>query len=99
MRTKVFRKSVILVAAVLLIFLFPATRILPSMLVMSWSNAVECREALTHTEDIHVDFPTGKVTTSQEWYPFMLTFDASDTFSRWIDQSVQLTILYNFGGF
>lgn len=79
--------------------LVPMTRILPSMLVMSWNNMIQGRTALTEAESVHIDFPAGKVSSSQNWYPFMLIYDASDSFSKWIERPVQLTILYNFSAY
>ncbi len=41
----------------------------------------------------------GAATFQKDYFPFVITFDPSASFSRYIGAPVDLTILYNFGAF
>ncbi len=83
----------------LLSLLLPFSRIIPSALIMMVNNIHEQRTALTHTEHIDVIFPKVNAKTGHHWYPFMLYYDAGRLLTRQSGMEIDLTILYNFGGF
>lgn len=77
----------------------PFTRLPVSMLIMHFNNLQQGAEALTHTENIEVDMLAGRVSDSQSWYPFLMTYNASEGFSKAVGKDLQLTILYNFASY
>ena len=83
----------------LLLLILPLTRIVPSVGIMSLNNLYHKRSALTQDKNIELDFPVGRVSENQNWFPMMLTFNASEDFSRYFGREIDLTILYNFGAY
>jgi len=83
----------------LLLLTLPATRIVSSVGIMSLNNLYHNRSALTQDRNIELDFPVGRVSKNQNWFPMMLTFNASEGFSRYLGQETDLTIVYNFGAY
>lgn len=84
---------------IMLLVLLPPTRIIPSLLIMRVNNLVHQQTSLTTTEGITVDMPSGRISNGQNWYPFVLSFDASRAYSKKTGKDLKLTILYNFGAY
>jgi hypothetical protein len=83
----------------LLSIVLPFSRFMPSGLIMKMNNAHEEKTALTQKEGIDVIFPSVNGQERHHWYPFMLYYDAGNLLSRQAGTDVDLTIIYNFGGF
>jgi len=80
---------------ILILFFVPMLR---SMAVMSVYSIVESQNSVFKKSNITIDIPGGLSTKEKDWYPFVMTYNA-DYFSSYVDQDVDLTILYNFGAF
>lgn len=92
--------AVRLLALLLLFCLSPAANVCYSMTVMGIYSKMNEADSLLKTEDIRLSIPGGLSTLSSDWYPFVMTFEASDGFRRFTgDNSLFLTILYNFPAF
>ena len=89
-----------ILALFLLFFLSPAANVFYSMAVMSVYSRLCERESLLAAEDIDLTIPGGLTTLRPDWYPFVMTFAADEGFRRFTgDDSLSLTILYNFPAF
>lgn len=89
-----------ILALVLLFCLSPAANVCYSMAVMGVYSKLNERAGLTESEEITLHIPGGLTTLSSDWYPFVMTFEASNGFRRFTgDSSLSLTILYNFPAF
>lgn len=73
----------------------PFTR---SFVVMSIYSASEQQKSVLKQADIKISLPGGLSTVKKDWYPFVITFNASN-FGTYVNKDVDLTILYNFGAF
>lgn len=89
------------ILALLLLFLFsPLSHVFYSMAVMSVYSPLCKRSSLLATENIHLSIPGGLSTLKSDWYPFVMTFEANQGFQSFTgDDSLSLTILYNFPAF
>lgn len=89
-----------ILAMLLLFCLSPAANVLYSMAVMSIYSKMNEAESLLASEKIDLHIPGGFSTPRSDWYPFVMTFEASSGFRRFTgDASLSLTILYNFPAF
>ena len=70
-----------------------------SYLVMSVFSLYEKMNSLLDEQKIVLDIPGGLSTEEKDWYPFVMTFNADQGFSRYMGRDLRLTILYNFGSF
>lgn len=81
---------IIAIAAVPLIWFFPA---LKSYAVMSVYSAIENNTSVMRQNGFDIQMASGK-----GWYPLVLTFNA-DGFSSWSGIDADMSILYSFGAF
>lgn len=87
-------------ALLLLFCLSPVSRIFSSMAVMSIYSKRNETTSLLNSENINLSVPGGLTTLRSDWYPFVMTFEANNGFRRFTnDDSLSLTILYNFPAF
>lgn len=100
-------------AAVLILFLWsPLSNYPVSLAVMKVYSGIHERESIMAEKGIALNIPGGSVTEETDWYPFVMTFNDSDGFRRFLRQTEQsgqtaqadysdleLTILYNFSAF
>ena len=97
------KKFAIILAVGLCLILFVLSPVFPfvrSLAVMSVYSGIHRQESLMKQEGIRLKIPGGLSTGEADWYPFVMTFNASEPFQRFIqDPSVKLTILYNFPAF
>ncbi|MBS4537631.1 hypothetical protein GOQ27_04100 [Clostridium sp. D2Q-11] len=49
--------------------------------------------------DIPLKIPSGKISNKESFYPFVLYFNSNEGFKYYVDRDVDLSIMYNFGGF
>ena len=86
-----------------LLFLFclsPLSNVFYSMAVMSVYSVMNEKTSLLSSEEIRLSIPGGLTTLRSDWYPFVMTFEANRGFRRFTgDDSLSLTILYNFPAF
>ena len=76
--------------------LFPFVR---SLAVMRVYSALQERDSLEAETGLWIRMPGGTATPEKDWYPFVMTFNADGSFSRYCGRPSRLTILYNFGAF
>lgn len=48
---------------------------------------------------IPLKIPSGEINNKEKFYPFLLYFNSNEGFGNYIDKDVDLSIIYNFGGF
>jgi hypothetical protein len=70
-----------------------------SYLVMYAFSKYEEQKSLLQKNNISLDIPGGISTPEKDWYPFVMVFNADQSFSRYTGRDLALTILYNFGAF
>ncbi len=86
----------------LFVLLFAQSSLYPiakSVVVMSVYSKMHERDSFLHEEKIDIQMKGGAATFQKDFFPFVITFDPSASFSRYIGAPVDLTILYNFGAF
>lgn len=89
-----------LLALLLLFCISPFSRVLYSMAVMSVYSKMNEKTSLLASEELALSVPGGLSTFNFDWYPFVMTFEANSGFRRFTgDDSLSLTILYNFPAF
>lgn len=67
---------------------------------MSVYSGIHEGESIMADKGIILEIPGGDETPENDWYPFVMTFNPGESFSRAAgDNSLELTILYNFGAF
>lgn len=49
--------------------------------------------------NIPLKIPTGKINNEGNFYPFTLYYNSDEEFGNYVNKDVQLSIIYNFGGF
>lgn len=83
-----------------MILIMPPMRMALSMAVMGVYSALNSYDSLLADEDINIDMPGGLATKETDWYPFVMTFNADEGFSSFLEKpSARLTIMYNFPTF
>ena len=94
-------KKFIVIFLLLAAFLWsPFSRYGVSLAVMKVYSGIHQRESLMEEKGIDLWIPGGGVTEEKDWYPFVMTFNCGDGFSRFIgERDLKLTILYNFPAF
>ena len=89
-----------ILALLLLFCLSPFSRVFYSMAVMSIYSKMNEKTSLLASEGISLSIPGGLSTLHSDWYPFVMTFESNRGFRRFTgDDSLFLTILYNFPAF
>lgn len=76
--------------------LFPYVR---SLIVMKGYSYFNEQKSLLADAGLKISIPGGGVTKEKDWYPFVMTFNGDEGFSRYCGEKTRLTILYNFGAF
>lgn len=88
------------VAALIIFIISPLSRYVLSLGVMSVYSGTHARESIMADKGITLEIPGGGETPETDWYPFVMTFNPGESFGRAAeDNSLVLTILYNFGAF
>ena len=88
------------VAALIIFIISPLSRYVLSLGVMSVYSGTHARESIMADKGITLEIPGGGETPETDWYPFVMTFNPVESFGRAVgDNSLELTILYNFGAF
>lgn len=89
--------------ALLIIVCFAASPLAPyvkSLAVMKIYSYMNERESLMREKGIDVKIPGGGATEEDDWYPFVMTFNADERFQNFTkDYEARLTIMYNFPAF
>ncbi len=102
MRTLFFSVTKFISLTLLLLIVclvFPFTRIIPSMGIMMMNNINQSKNSIPYIDKIEVHMPAGRIDETQQWYPFLLTYNASASFSKVTGRDIDLTIVYNFGAY
>ena len=81
--------------------LSPFSKLFLSLSVMSVYSGMHEQQSIMHEKGIELAIPGGSATKERDWYPFVMTFNPSETsFCRFIGETNRkLTILYNFPAF
>lgn len=90
----------VFMAALIIFIISPLSRYVLSLGVMSVYSGIHEGESIMADKGIILEIPGGGETPENDWYPFVMTFNPGESFSRAAgDNSLELTILYNFGAF
>lgn len=100
-KTSLKKKIAWVIAVALIIFIIsPLSRYALSLAVMSVYSDIHERQSIMAEKGIELYIPGGRQTGEADWYPFVMTFNAGPGFGKAAgDDSLKLTILYNFGAF
>ncbi|MFA6808893.1 MAG: hypothetical protein WCR27_07860 [Eubacteriales bacterium] len=102
-RLKKIKIALIIIIALLLgWFMLVGTSVyyqVRSYVVMYFYSLYEENHSLLSEKNISIEIPGGVSTEEKDWYPFVMAFDDSQGFSRYVGKNLSLTILYNFGAF
>ncbi|SHH25286.1 hypothetical protein SAMN02745135_00208 [Caloranaerobacter azorensis DSM 13643] len=96
------RKKLFLFTIILFILFFLKTNIyytLRSYIVMYPYSYYNKLNSIPYKRNIRFYIPGGTITKEKDWYPFVLTFNDNEGFSRYAGRKLSLTIFYNFGHF
>lgn len=95
------KKVTAVIAAALVIFIIsPLSRYMLSLGVMSVYSRIHREESIMAEKGMELEIPGGLETPENDWYPFVMTFNPGESFAEAAgDDSLKLTILYNFGAF
>ena len=96
---KIFYAILIFLVIIFIILKTPLWFPLRSYFAMYIFSNMEENESLIEKEKIKFKIPGGISTIKRDWYPFVITFNDDEGFSRYMDKNLSLTILYNFGHF
>ncbi|SKC38193.1 hypothetical protein [Maledivibacter halophilus] len=99
MRKKIFRLLIIFILGTTIILNTPLWFPIRSYITMFFYSKLHEKESLMNKNNIKLHIPGGLTTKDRDWYPFVMTFNDDIGFSKYADESLSLTILYNFGGF
>lgn len=95
----VIKSIITLVFIIVFMAAVPFTRLPVSMLIMQINNIYQGAGDLTETQGIEIDMPSGRLSDDQVWYPFLMSYNAGDGFSKASGKNIDLTILYNFASY
>ncbi|WP_427339356.1 hypothetical protein [Caloranaerobacter sp. DY30410] len=96
------RKKLFLFTLILCILFFLKTNIyytLKSYIIMYPYSYYNRLNSITYKRNIKFYIPSGIITKEKDWYPFVLTFNDNEGFSKYTGKKLSLTIFYNFGHF
>ncbi|MDD4680625.1 MAG: hypothetical protein PHP79_07035 [Clostridia bacterium] len=94
-----FFKAIIIIFMIAIFIFSPACASIRSYAVMFPYSYLHQRNSVLAKNQISFRIPGGKHTSQADWYPFVITFNASEGLSSYLGESVEFTILYNFGHF
>ncbi len=83
------------ILAALILFYYP----IRSYLIMSAYSAYNNKDSVMHEKGFEIDMKGGLFTAKKDWYPFVNIYDTSYEFSKYMDEVLRLTVVYNFGAF
>ncbi len=98
-RHVVIKRLLIIIATVTVFILSPFFYPIRSYVVMSVYSYSHYKDSFLDQENIKVNMPGGLSTWQKDYYPFVMTFDASEAYARRTQRDVELMIYYNFGAF
>lgn len=93
------KRLLLIIATLVVFFLSPFFYPVRSYMIMSVYSHTHYKESYLNQEMIKVDMPGGLSTWKRDYYPFVMTFDATSGYSRRSKRDVELVIYYNFGAF
>lgn len=95
---KLFKAA--LISLLIIIFLLsPVSGVLRSCFIMLPYSYIHHRDSVIHKNQITFHIPGGWHTKKPDWYPFVITFNDDAGLSRYLGESVEFSVLYNFGYF
>ncbi len=96
---KRWRWGLIVVLGIALYTQTPSFNWMKSLVIMSGYSAYEANHSLLKDVGVDVSIPGGMSTLKRDWYPFVITFNDDQGFSRYTGRDSRMTVLYNFGHF
>lgn len=100
-----FKKRKLILAGMIVVLLAaflwsPFSNYPISLAVMKIYSGIHEKDSIMEQKGIRFTVPGGGLTEEKDWYPFVMTFHAGESFGRFIGQeNLSLTILYNFPAF
>ena len=86
--------------AVLIFVMSPLAPYVRSLAVMKVYSYMNEKESLMREKAIDIEIPGGGATEEDDWYPFVMTYNADSEFRQFTGKSgARLTIMYNFPAF
>jgi len=83
----------------LMCFVYMHYHALRSYVIMFPYSFYHTQKSLLHKNDYIIDIPSNNKSKMDSWYPGMLVFHDEFGFEKWVNEPVELTVLYRFGGF
>ncbi len=96
LRTQLIRLSIVIILIVGFLFT-PFYQVVKSYAVMSVYSKIHDNASFMKKEGIRIKMPGGLSTFKKDYFPFVMTYDTTEEFSRYLDTDVDLVVLYNFG--
>jgi len=94
------RKKVLAVILIsLMIIVYIHYHALRSYVIMFPYSYYHSQQSLLKKNDYLIRTPSHNGFITDSWYPGMLVFHDEYGFEKWVDEPVELTVLYRFGGF
>ncbi|MBN2222869.1 MAG: hypothetical protein JW708_11730 [Vallitaleaceae bacterium] len=96
-RGKKIALSMLLVLFLLLIFVFsPLYPVAKSYVVMGIYSNIHKSGSFLEEIGVEIQIPGGLTTWEKDYYPFVITYDSSEDYSKEIKEDIDLVIYYNF---
>lgn len=94
---KIIRNLLITIVLIGVFVITPFFQVVKSYTIMSIYSKIHENGSFMKEEGIDIKMPAGLSTIEKDYYPFVMTYDTSEAFSRHLDTDVELVVLYNFG--
>jgi hypothetical protein len=98
-RKRIRRWKVIIVLLLVIFLLSPLSAPFRSYAVMYPYSILHQRSSVLARNKISFHIPGGNYTSWADWYPFVISFNANEGLSAYLGETVEFTVLYNFGHF
>ena len=97
-KNKLLRTALIFLLIIILL-ISPVGGVVRSSIIMLPYSYMHHRESVLSKSQITFHIPGGLYTKKPDWYPFVITFNDNEGLSAYLGESVEFTVLYNFGHF
>jgi len=94
---KKFVKLFIVIVLIIGFIYTPFFQVIKSYSVMAVYSKIHEKNSFMKDENIDIQLPGGRSTLKRDYYPFVMTYDTTPEFSKYLDTDVDLVVLYNFG--
>jgi hypothetical protein len=92
-------KAALIILIIIIVIVSPVGVVIRSGFIMLPYSCMHQRDSVLHKSQITFRIPGGWRTKKPDWYPFVITFNDDEGLSEYLGESVEFTVLYNFGHF